>query len=133
MDKEDLLKKIEELKQFVESCDKKKENPYGLTGEQSVGIYDTRDGHKSSLLEEALNTWLELLSCDGVEEKVDDEQWYLELFEDSINVGWSDFLEEKIDYISPAFDTKENAQKAIDIIGEDRLMKMFKVFGGSFK
>lgn len=129
---------IQDLKELLEKYEtpsepeQKKENPYGLVGDESYSVnlgdvtfnrFDDR-----GKLQEALNTWLELLSCEGVEAKSDENQF---LIYRDVAVFESLYKDKKLDSISPAFDTEESAQKAIDKIGEDRLRKMFLKMGGN--
>lgn len=82
----------------------------------------------ASNMSQALNTVLRLRTMEGV---VNDcyltGKWYILIQEEDIAVTKYNFLK---GYVSPAFDTKESAQKAIDVIGRDVLEQMFKVLGG---
>jgi hypothetical protein len=45
----------------------------------------------------------------------------------------SDYAPDKPDYLSPMFDSEEDADKAIKDIGEDNLVEMFKTFSGLYE
>jgi len=128
--------------------EQKKENPYGLMqtatyGDKAYCLKIGRDEcthhkyftnkEKRNVIQEALNTWLELLSCEGVEAKNGEFQYLIEALVDEVAIECIGTLEVKLDKISPAFNTRENAQKAIDKIGEDRLRSMFNILGGRFE
>lgn len=87
-----------------------------------------KNSEDASKMSQALNTMLRLRTMEGV---VNDcysvGKWYILIQEEDITVTKYNFLK---GYVSPAFDTKESAQKAIDVIGRDVLEQMFKVLGG---
>jgi len=88
-------------------------------------LFKTKEEAES--FSDALRTMLLLRTMDGIvsgDFGVDKE--YICFYDGKVAIpSWK----YRRDLISPAFDTKESAQKAIDIIGEDRLTKMFKVLG----
>lgn len=122
--KEELLKELAECEQVINS-------PSSILSELNLHtdvrgslIFASRD--ECQLLCEALTTFLDLRRMEGSEKPRDGDQYIVGADGKShICNDWRKSL-----FISPMFNTLENARKAIDTIGADRIRQMFNVLHG---
>lgn len=92
-------------------------------------VYPDQDTAKA--YHEAFGTLIQLRKCHGSEPVSDKEQHFISLnHSNNLRILRSRFVGDKVSEISPAFDTQENAQKAIESIGEENIINMFKTFHG---
>ena len=102
----------------------------GIEAHESNGSRDGREyGPKfrkestAKAFADAINTWLEWNMCEGRVGINDSIQWTADL---SVVVTYFNGGQYKRGILSPAFDTKENCQASINLIGKDRIKAMRK-------
>jgi len=81
----------------------------------------------AAMIAEALNIWMDLASSKGVvvhERGV--SQGIIILSLDHVKADYYGSMQ--AGFLSPLFDTQENAQAAIDRVGEDKIKKMFELW-----
>lgn len=82
----------------------------------------------------ALNTFLLLRHQPGTDVPSDGRgQWFIELHEDNLLIGMVCRIEYKINGISPPFTTRYFAEQAINAVGKDNIIHMFKTFHGIYE
>ena len=88
---------------------------------------------KALMFNEAFRTLIRLkahpLSVAAVDEKY---QYVILQAQEIIDVSKYMGLEFKLDYLSPFFNSEEDARQAIKDIGEERILSMFKVLQGDY-
>lgn len=87
------------------------------------------DKEQAERYAEALSTFILLRKQEGTEPAKDNMQWVIEL-DDEGNICFEDWESAgaKLRCISPCFNSRENAHKAIENLGEERIVNMFKYF-----
>ena len=96
----------------------------------SPAVEDTNVAHAYA---DALDTLLMLRHQPGSEVARDEEaQWAIECSDDGKSLRLSSWgcINYKVPYLSPCFSTREAAQAAIDTIGADRILRMFRTLHG---
>lgn len=92
-------------------------------------VYPDQDTAKA--YHEAFSVLLALRGCHGSEPVSDKEQYFISPNESiSPRILCSRFVGDKVSEISPSFDTRQNAQNAINSVGEEHIINMFKTFHG---
>lgn len=127
--------RLDEIQNRPESCESKLVGRDGCIIYQSVagnwtyhgpnkkhfGILSTR---KAANFTEGLDTFFELLACDGVEEPIDyKKQWYVCPYG---QISLADHLDYKIGFHTAWFKTQKHAEDAREKIGAERIVKMYK-------
>jgi TolA-binding protein len=90
-----------------------------------------KDADKAAAMADAFNVLLELRTCEGVVEgEYNTCQFYI--FCNKLGETWVSQLFGDSASLSPFFDSKANAEAAIDKIGKDRIKKAFLAMQGTF-
>lgn len=145
--KEKLQQQLEQLQKTIDDAQKQAEKiREELNKPEYKALFDLSDQFKQYVLSsrflypdqetakayhEALDTFIQLRKCHGSEPVTDTEQYFISPNESvSPRILSSRFIGDKVSEISPAFDTRQNAQNAINSVGEENIINMFKTFHG---
>lgn len=98
---------------------------YTIVFNSWIRDYDTFDNYNK-----AFETFIALRRCNGgVPAKLDTYQYLLGCSKDILHIEITVFnMGFKTSFLSPCFDTKQHAKEAIDKIGKEAIMHMFKTF-----
>lgn len=81
----------------------------------------------------ALNTMLLLRRCEGTIPATSSRQYVIRYIDNEVWVDSFNDFGAKVEMICPCFDTQENTEAAIEQIGKDNIIRMFKTFHGIYE
>jgi hypothetical protein len=123
-----------ELQAIVDAAPKSLVQPGGADGFGLVDIFE-HDSFASfkqrNAYADALDTLLMLRHQPGSEAaNGENMQWSIETEANDLEITYWDSLDFKLRSLSPFFSTEEAAKSAIDTIGADRILRMFRTLHG---
>lgn len=102
---------------------------HGWTNFQHQFNYEFGTIELAESYSKAFETFIKLRQCKGSEAaEGQEEQWMLEPMDDTVHIEHWNSLDVKIKQLSPCFSTEEYAQAAIESVGEENILQMFKTF-----
>ena len=144
MNKEQALQKLDALEKEAQALRKiieapeKEERLLEVNGStDDMYIWALRVCADKNILDEyykAFKTFLLLRQQEGSEPPKDGEQWCIVCNSSTVELYVSSFIHQdnKINRLIPSFKTVEYAQKAINFVGEENIIHMFKTFHGIY-
>lgn len=146
--KEKLQQQLEQLQKTIDDAQKQAEKIHEeLNKTEYKALFDLLDANQTYVLssrnvypnqemanayDKAFKTMIELRKCQGTEPANDNVQYFIvpRLDTNILVAVSSKHLSGKCSEISPMFDTEDNLNAAIESVGKENILDMFKTFHG---